>query len=228
MPGNQCSRTNNAQTNTNTDNHVNGLVVKRLNADMRTFPALPLLEHLTIRALECSEASWRGFLSALKGLKVLEVDFERVNDGLWNVLMERPGTVSAGKAVALTSPTLLPRLEMFQISGLEGEKVAEMVRWRSKPLACGKWAVKNWLVLWSERMRGRDKVLDEIVDKGVPITIQGRMVTAKVTAYGGEYFSGEYDDEYDDDDDDEEVDDIDEDEMDELDEEEEEDDEEEE
>jgi len=75
-------------------------------------------------------------------------------------------------------------------------------------------------------MRGKDKVLDEIVDKGVPITIQGRMVTVKVTAYGGEYFSGEYDDEYDDDDDDEEVDDIDEGEMDELDEEEEEDDEE--
>ncbi len=139
--------------------------------------------------------------------------------------MERPGAVPAGKAVALTSPTLLPRLETFRISGLEGEKVAEMVRWRSKPLACGKWAVKNWLVLWTERMRGRDKVLDEIVDKGVPITIQGRMVTAKITDYGGEYF-GEYDDEYDDYDEDEEVDDIDEGEMDELDEEEEEDDEE--
>ena len=217
LSGNQC----NAQTK-NTNNHVNGLVVKRLNADMRTFPALPLLEHLTISALECSEKSWRGFLSALKGLKVLEIDFERVNDGLWNVLIERADTVPVGKVAATTNPTLLPRLETFQISGLEGEKVAELVRWRSKPLACGKWAVKNWLVLWSERMRGKDKVLDEIVDKGVPITIQGRRVTTKITAYSGESFSGEYDDEYDDYDEDEEVDDIDEDEMDdELDEEEE-------
>jgi len=133
--------------------------------------------------------------------------------------MERAATVPAsGKAAALTSPTLLPRLETFQISGLEGEKVAEMVRWRSKPLACGKWAVKNWFVLWSERTRGRDKMLDEIVDKGVPITIQGRMATAKITAYGGEYFSEEYDEEYDDYDEDEEVDDIDDDEMEEEDE----------
>ena len=187
------------------------LALKHVNAE-RTFPELRKLVHLTISALECSENSWRAFLRALTGLKALEVDFARVNDDLWNVLMERDATSPAGKA-SLANPKLLPLLESFQMSGLDGEKVAQMVRWRSKPLDCGRFAVRKWLVRWSERMRGRDRFLDEIIERGVPITVQGKPAFAKITAYGEEY-----DDELDEDEDeDEEADDIDEEEADEMD-----------
>ena len=197
----------------NAANDAPTLAVKHVNAE-RTFPELRNLVHLTISALECSENSWRGFLRALTGLKVLEIDFARVNDELWNVLMERDATAPTGKAT-LVNPKLLPWLETFQMSGLEGEKVAEMVRWRSRPLACGKFAVKKWLVKWSERMRGKDKALDEIIERGVPISTQGKLAVAKITAYGEEYDDGLYDD----DDEDEEADDIDEEEADDMDEE---------
>lgn len=184
------------------------LALKHINGE-RTFPGLCKLVHLTVSALECSENSWRGFLRALTGLKTLNIDFARVNDDLWNVLMERDAASPAGEA-RLANPKLLPLLETFQMSGLDGEKVAEMIRWRSKPLDCGRFAVRKWLVRWSERMAGRDKLLDEIVENGVPITVQGKTAFAKITTYGGE----SDDDLYEDEDEDEEADDIDEEEAD--------------
>ncbi|KIL67957.1 hypothetical protein M378DRAFT_61947, partial [Amanita muscaria Koide BX008] len=59
----------------------------RVDAEPRTFPALWRVEHLSITALVCSADSWRGFLRALTGLKVLEIDFGRVSEEFWHVFM---------------------------------------------------------------------------------------------------------------------------------------------
>lgn len=73
---------------------------------------------------------------------------------------------------------LLPRLETLKISGLPGEKVEELIRYRESqdpgrmrrcgesPQSCGKYGVCKWIVKWSERRRGKDRVLDRLVENG--------------------------------------------------------------
>ncbi|PFH53398.1 hypothetical protein AMATHDRAFT_137706 [Amanita thiersii Skay4041] len=138
----------------------------RMDVDMPTFPALSQLEHLTITALECSVDSWRSLFKALASLKVLEIDFARVRDEFWNVLMEYDAqrTRSSREADPLKTPTLFPLLHTFRLCGVDGRKVVEMIRWRSKtPVG----RVRKWIVKWSDRVRGRDRVLDEVMSHGV-------------------------------------------------------------
>jgi hypothetical protein len=137
------------------------------------FPALAKLETLVIVALECSVDSFRAFLLCLEGLRSFEMHFPSVCDEFLRVLMlpvpaqERTGYVP-----------LLPGLRTVKMSGLPGKRVAEFIEYREKMgMETGEGTdggddggrvckVERWLVEWSERLRGRDLVLDELVDHG--------------------------------------------------------------
>ncbi|KAK2459685.1 hypothetical protein APHAL10511_008330 [Amanita phalloides] len=194
-----------ASAHADTNNRQYRLALKCMNVGVLTFPALYRLEYLAINALECSGDSLHGFLRALTGLKFLEINFGSVSQGFWSVLMECRDV--AHSSVATRIPTLLPSLETFQISGLEGEKVGELIRWRSKPLLYGRThTVKRWFVRWTERMRGRDLALDEIVETGVNVATQDGVTNVRVI---------DYNEDDDDEDDEDEVDDLEENETDE-------------
>jgi len=57
---------------------------------------------------------------------------------------------------------LLPKLDTIQLSGLPGTRVKELIAF-SQRLGC---TVKRWIVKWDENRRGRDVVLDRLVEKG--------------------------------------------------------------
>ncbi|KAF9468713.1 hypothetical protein BDZ94DRAFT_692607 [Collybia nuda] len=75
---------------------------------------------------------------------------------------------------------LLPRLQTFRIFGLPGEKVAQLIKFRQGPWSQGvkprsennrgtsRYAFERveWVVRWHERRRGKDLVLDRLVDDG--------------------------------------------------------------
>lgn len=72
---------------------------------------------------------------------------------------------------------LLPRLRTFKMSGLPGEKVVQLIKFRQGPwgqlrsdngqgVSEREFAVEEWVVRWHERRRGRDVVLDRLVDEG--------------------------------------------------------------
>ncbi|KAF8073503.1 hypothetical protein FPV67DRAFT_749437 [Lyophyllum atratum] len=73
---------------------------------------------------------------------------------------------------------LLPRLETFKMSGLSGDKVEGLIRYREcqdtglarrcgeTQRSFGRYGVCRWIVKWSERQRGEDKVLDRLVEDG--------------------------------------------------------------
>jgi hypothetical protein len=151
------------------------------------FPMLARLEHLVIVALECSIDSFRAFLLCLEGLRSFEMHFPSDGDEFLCVLMlpvparERMGYVP-----------LLPGLRTIKMSGLQGKKVAEFIEYREKMVmdmgedrdgGGGVCKVERWLVEWSERRRGRDVVLDELVDHGW-IVKDGN--TVRVEWYEGE------------------------------------------
>jgi hypothetical protein len=136
-------------------------------------PALAKLETLVISALECSANSFRAFLLRLEGLRCLEMHFSPIGDEFLRVLMhpvpaqERTGHVP-----------VLPALRVVRMSGLPGDKVAEFIEYRESVGTergenrevtdgnGGSYRVERWVVAWSERQRGRDAVLDELIDQG--------------------------------------------------------------
>ncbi|KAG5644544.1 hypothetical protein DXG03_008199 [Asterophora parasitica] len=156
------------------------------------FPLLSKLNTLTLTALEAEIGSLRTLLRALKGLQTLEVHFASVSDPFFGILLEgveietdedrtgvNPGARCLKSEVRQVSsscsgitPTrtevvpLLPQLETFKVSGLPGEKVEELIRYRDTNAAGNKWFVRRWIVKWSERRRGEDVVLDRLVQKG--------------------------------------------------------------
>jgi len=134
------------------------------------FPALGRLETLVIAALECSVDSFHAFLLRLEGLRCLEMHFAPVRDGFFRLLVPPvPAYGHTGHA------PLLPSLRVVKLSGLPGEKVAEFIEYRERveggttniedkrPGVC---KVESWNVEWSERNRGKDTMLDGLVDKG--------------------------------------------------------------
>lgn len=153
-------------------------------------PFIRTLETLVITALECDVSSWRNLLRALEGLCQIEIDFAKVGDGLFWVLTEGYDVVidsnmqstktDATKSCARHLP-FLPRLDTFKVSGLSGEKVGALIQYREGlglPIAClpmfkdvgrffeGTYRVENWIVQWSERWRGKDPILDDLVENG--------------------------------------------------------------
>jgi F-box-like len=167
------------------------------------FPALAKLETLVISALECSAESFYAFLLRLEGLRCLEMHFSPIGDEFLRVLMlpvpaqERAGYVP-----------LLPGLRVVKMSGLRGEKVAEFIEYRENVgtergekvtnSRGGMYKVERWIVEWSARQRGRDPVLDELVDEGWGGK-DGRKV--KVGWYEGEEEEGEEEEEEEEEDD---------------------------
>lgn len=86
-----------------------------------------------------------------------------------------PLPVSAQRHVQIIP--LLPRLRTFKMSGLPGEKVAQLIKFRQGPwgqphfdngqeVSERVFEVEEWVVGWHERRRGKDVVLDRLVDEG--------------------------------------------------------------
>ncbi|RDB19066.1 hypothetical protein Hypma_014287 [Hypsizygus marmoreus] len=145
------------------------------------FPSLSKLHTLVLTALECSASSLRAFLRPLTGLHTLEVHFACVCDGFLGVLIEgvevEVEQVKLNKALASAKETtcirrkvpvctrripLLPALHTFKLSGLPGSSLVQLIHYRES----GGYGVRRWIVRWSERVRGKDGVLDALVDRG--------------------------------------------------------------
>ncbi|KAM6493858.1 hypothetical protein JOM56_010219 [Amanita muscaria] len=131
------------------------------------FPALWRVEHLSITALVCSADSWRRFLRELTGMRVLEIDFERVSEEFWYVFMEReePTTLGENKKPAVFAVTA-DRQTLSR--GMIGT------------------GVSRWLVKWSERLEGRDETLDDLVHYGVWVKVEGKMLLKRVECWDEE------------------------------------------
>jgi hypothetical protein len=147
------------------------------------------VERLAITSLECSADAWRMFLPSIRALQIMEVDFRRMGNGFYDALfdlvdervpsLEAPMTPMISTQTALgdctlidcetsSSPPLrkqrvrlLPKLDTIQLSGLPGTRVKELIAF-SQRLGC---TVKRWIVKWDENRRGRDVVLDRLVEK---------------------------------------------------------------
>lgn len=90
---------------------------------------------------------------------------------------------------------LLPRLHTFKISGLEGGKVRDLIRYREVECRWGEYGVKRWIVRCNKMYKERDGVLDELVERGWEE--EGRRVVV-------EWLEEDEDDDEDDDEEDEE------------------------
>lgn len=147
------------------------------------------VERLAITSLECSPDAWRKFLPSIRALQVMEVDFRRMGEGFYEALFdlvdERVPSIYARESSVTTTDSshsdctliesgsppppcrkqrvrLLPNLDTIQLSGLNGTRVKELIAF-SQRLGC---SVKRWVVKWDENRRGRDLVLDRLVEKG--------------------------------------------------------------
>ncbi|KDR82592.1 hypothetical protein GALMADRAFT_1347475 [Galerina marginata CBS 339.88] len=137
-------------------------------APIAPLPSVFNLEILVIKALECSWTSWAGFLQATQGLRVLEVDFARVGPAFWNVFTQ-PSTPKSqthiGRGISI-KPLLLPRLQMFKLTGVSGEDIVSALRYRYSLRREFTPKKQKWVVGWSERRRNRDGVLDTLIRRG--------------------------------------------------------------
>lgn len=150
------------------------------------------VERLAITSLECSADAWRMFLPSIRALQVMEVDFRRMGTGFYDALFdlvdERVPSIDAPTSSVVTTTStlndctlidcdtssssspplrkarvrLLPKLDTIQLSGLPGTRVKELIAF-SQRLGC---TVKRWIVKWDENRRGRDVVLDRLIEKG--------------------------------------------------------------
>ena len=141
-------------------------------------PSLQKLEILIIGALECNLESWYWLLRILGGLLVLEVDFSRVGRRFWDVLVQKHESISEIRRVQEEwgrekdqSSLLLPHLQTFKVSGIAGISIISEMRRRRCLTTSGDGP--RWVVGWNERRRGRDLVLDELVDVGCRVESRG-------------------------------------------------------
>jgi hypothetical protein len=67
---------------------------------------------------------------------------------------------------------LLPRLHTFKISGLEGGKVRDLIRYREVECRWGEYGVKRWIVRCNKMYKERDGVLDV---GGVGLVVGGEL-----------------------------------------------------
>jgi hypothetical protein len=128
-------------------------------------PYFDSLKKLTITALECHTQSWRTLLMGMHALEELDVDFARVGNGS-NTAWECEGffEVLAGispRAVEVYQPPAppLPALRTLRISGLSGIKLRMLMMHRR--------SVRRWCVRWWKGWKGRDRVLDALVEDGI-------------------------------------------------------------
>lgn len=130
-------------------------------------PFLGRLESLTISALECDTSTWRMLLKPLYGLRLLEINFAKVGERLLPALME--GYTEKSESHHRLSDReshipLLPNLHTFRISGLQGKALSKLIAYR-QGFANGH-GVKRWMVKWCESWKGRDQILDDLVENG--------------------------------------------------------------
>ena len=145
------------------------------------------VEHLAITSLQCSTAAWLKFIPSIREMRIMEIDWKRMADdfydALWTLVDEKAPSVHDTLPTAPTNATpndsdsdsetavkrprkqrvrLLPRMEEMRISGLSGERVNGLISY-SQTLGC---TVKRWVVDWDAEQKGRDKVLDTLVERG--------------------------------------------------------------
>ena len=132
--------------------------------------SLSILDTLVIRALDCSWDSWLQFLSILKRLRVLHVDFSRVGPRFWRIFTGNYATsnVASLRSEPKGSLLILPCLEVLKVSGVCGEDIIAALRGRYRnPLPVHshpKWP--RWIIGWTEQRRGVDRELDALIDRG--------------------------------------------------------------
>lgn len=159
----------------------------------RPLPHLDKLEKLAVTELVCSIESWRTFLRALSGLKILEINFETLGDQLFEVLLEgdecsapdpddsdsseeaSPKNEGKGKAKAnLSNGTngascyMSPRRAFLPHLetikiSASGDQVSALIVYRE---SCGADRVKRWIVKTSPTIREQDRVLDMLISDG--------------------------------------------------------------
>lgn len=131
--------------------------------------SLSTLDTLIIRALECSWRSWVIFFKTLRKLRKLEVDFTRVGPLFWRIFVEGCTNHEPHFSEKWTrnSPTMLPCLEIFKISGVSGKDILDGLCHIYQPArshACQN--PPKWIIGWTEKRRGADVELDALIDRG--------------------------------------------------------------
>jgi hypothetical protein len=143
-------------------------------------PELPIhylgrLEVLVIRGLDCSLRSWAALLRATYNLRVLEIAFAKTSPNFWKVFTHEgealisPSGNDANQNISANgrrTPALLPRLEVFKLSGVSGKDVVSALYFRHRCLWQSIRPSETWTVRWSERRRCKDLELDALVHKG--------------------------------------------------------------
>jgi hypothetical protein len=136
-------------------------------------PLFPHLHTLVVSALECCAESWRSWLISMPSLKVLEVDFGRVSEGFYHVLVGGGGfffcrccSESGRYILSHESPKkrtpLLPELEVMKVSSLSGPSLRDLIGYRER----SGYGVRRWCVKLYASRKGEDEVLDQLVENG--------------------------------------------------------------
>ncbi|KAF8059304.1 hypothetical protein FPV67DRAFT_1454493 [Lyophyllum atratum] len=131
-----------------------------------------------LRALEVNFACISDALPGLlvEGMDVTEDEDSPSSEVTLMAIRPKSGT----KSLPSSCPTLPcnARTPTFKMAGLSGQKVEKLIRYREcqdtglarrcgeAQRSCGRYGVCRWIVKWSERQRGEDKVLDRLVDDG--------------------------------------------------------------
>ncbi|OCH88457.1 hypothetical protein OBBRIDRAFT_734375 [Obba rivulosa] len=122
-------------------------------------PLFPLLEELSLPALQCRLDAWRGFVGACTRVARLEADFARMPEGFFDELLRAPAEdvgmgKGKGKARACDADVVLPALETLRVTGVPGAQLCALHERRARA-GC---PVRLWLV----NERGRDEGAEEL------------------------------------------------------------------
>ncbi|KAF8890026.1 hypothetical protein CPB84DRAFT_1785219 [Gymnopilus junonius] len=149
------------------------------------------VEIIVIHSLECSLASWTGFLRAAQNVRKLKVNFARVGMAYWDVFTQDGdpltplgvGIKASQSLVAATGESsnhmgvrgnssdkssstsiLLPHLEVFELTGVTGKGIISALRYRHLHRRESTPKRQEWIVSWSGGHR--DVELDELIEQG--------------------------------------------------------------
>ncbi|KAF5314833.1 hypothetical protein D9619_007061 [Psilocybe cf. subviscida] len=136
--------------------------------------ALSRLQFLAIHGMECEYSKWVALLRALPALRYLDADFSRIPAGYYKAIgLEEVEESTRRKHACKTCPAdkpcrsmILPRLEVFKVSGLSGQEILQVLWQRHQNMKAGQTRQERWFIRWSESKRGEDPELDALVDQG--------------------------------------------------------------
>lgn len=139
--------------------------------------SLAKLQALTIRDLSCSLTSWVALLRSLEGLRTLEADFSRLDDGFWMAFtgeVEHMINTPVPSETMKRQPTLvLPLLESFKLTGVSGRDIITALAYRHKHHCRTSLFSQEWTIGWSTRRRNKDRYLDALINRGFWVPVEG-------------------------------------------------------